>query len=223
MQFSEHLFSILREYASEELQGTNRWKLKQMEEVKKLGKLQSILLTAWFDAQKKHGCIAPTKNQLELRSIAQAMPFIQILEVISKSDLVIRMAGSGLEQRVGHSLTGRRLSESLLDGELTKIVPKLIADMAQNPFGLRRGFRNLCPENGVSRASTYDGVTLLLPLRGANGQINMAITVDEVETGSRQIFNTMTKTASDGSARMQETLWVDFIDVGHGIPEMLTS
>lgn len=192
-----------------------------MEEIKKPGKLQSILLTAWFDAQKKHGCIAPTKNQIELRSIAQAMPFIQILEIVSDCDLVIRMAGSGLEQRVGHSLTGRRLSESLLDRELTKIVPKLIADMAKNPFGLRRGFRNLCPEKGTSRASTYDGATLLLPLMGPKGQINMAITVDEADKGSLQIFNTMTKTASDGCARMQETLWFDFIDVGHGVPEML--
>jgi len=194
---------------------------KQMEKIKKPGKLQSILLTAWFDAQKKHGCIAPTKNQIELRSIAQAMPFIQILEVVSDCDLIIRMAGSGLEQRVGHSLTGRRLSESLLDRELTKIVPKLIADMAQNPFGLRRGFRNLCPEKGMSRASTYDGATLLLPLMGPKGQINMAITVDEADKGSLQIFNTMTKTASDGSARMQETLWFDYIDVGHGVPEKL--
>lgn len=192
---------------------------KQMEEIKKPGKLQTILLAAWFDAQKTHGCIAPTKNQIALRSIAPAMPFIQILEVVSDNDLVIRMAGSGLEQRVGHALTGRSLSESLLDSELSKVLPNLIVRMAKNPFGLRRGFRNLCPEKGFSRASTYDGATLLLPLMGPEGKINMAITVDEVDKGSLQIFNTMTKTASDGSSRMQETLWFDFIDLGQGIPD----
>ncbi len=193
---------------------------KQMEEIKKPGKLQTILLSAWVDAQKKYACAVPTKTQIELRSIAQAMPFIQILEVVSESDLVIRMAGSGLEQRVGHSLTGRSLSESLSDQNLSKTLPQLIESMEKAPFGLRRGFRNLCPEKGLSRASTYDGATLLLPLAGPEGKINMAITVDEADEGSRQIYNTMTKTTSDGSTRMQETLWFDFIDLGHGMPDL---
>ena len=191
-----------------------------MEEIKKPGKLQTLLLTAWFDAQKKYECIAPSKKQIELRSIAQAMPFVQILEVVSDNDLVIRMAGSGLEQRVGHSLTGRSLSESLSDDGLTNVLPHLIGCMKEKPFGLRRGFRNLVPAKTTSRTSTYEGATLLLPLVDAAGNINMAITVDEADKGSLQFSNAMTRNASDGSSRLQETLWFDFIDLGHGVPDL---
>ncbi|MDF1686149.1 MAG: hypothetical protein ACJAVO_002710 [Parvibaculaceae bacterium] len=191
-----------------------------MEEVKKPGKLQSLLLTAWFDAQKKYDCDVPTKNQIELRSIAQAMPFIQILEVVAEDDLVIRMAGSGLEQRVGHSLTGRNLSDSLEDKQLASMVPLMIAGMAKTPFGFRRGFRNLARETENSRASTYDGATLLLPLTGLDGQINMAITVDEADKGSRQLANTIGKNPCAESTRLQDTLWFDFIDLGHGLPDL---
>lgn len=194
-----------------------------MEEIKEPGKLQNLLLTAWFDAREKYKCLAPTKSQIELRSIVQAMPFVQILEIVSDSDLVIRMAGSGLEQRVGQSLTGRSLSESLLDEGLASILPKLIGDMKQNPFGLRRGFRNLVPATDTSRASTYDGATLLLPLADSEGKVHMAITVDEAEAGSMQLSNAMTKAASDGNARLQESLWFDFIDLGHGIPSLAGS
>lgn len=39
LSFSEHLFSILREYASEELQETNRWKFKTDERNQKTGEI----------------------------------------------------------------------------------------------------------------------------------------------------------------------------------------
>lgn len=194
-----------------------------MEEITKPGKLQNLLLAAWFDAHKKNGGIVPTKSQIELRPLVRAMPFIQILEVASNDDLIIRMAGSGLEQRVGHSLTGRSLSESLLDKELTKTLPYLITTMEQSPFGLRRGFRNLCLETVTSRASTYDGATLLLPLMGPSGKVNMAITVDEADKGSLQLADALTNAESTVSARMQETLWFDFIDLGQGVPDFATS
>ena len=221
--FGEHFFSILRDHAFEELWVRIVGKSKEMEEIKKPGKLQSLLLAAWFEAKKKHDGIAPTKSQIELRSIVQAMPFIQILEVASDDDIIIRMAGSGLEQRVGPSLTGRSLAESLLDKELTQALPHLIATMVQNPFGLRRGFRHLCLETVASRASTYDGATLLLPLMGPEGKVNMAITVDEVDKGSRQLADTMINAAEQCSARMQETLWFDFIDLGQGVPDLFQS
>jgi len=148
---------------------------------------------------------APFRADLRPGDIVSLLPNLMILEYRDPGQLIYRLTGTEIVNRMGHDFTGRNLYEISLPEEADSARYQFDALRAQ-PCGL---ILNLLLRS--HRDVAFVAELIFLPLSDRDGTINQLVTVvGEVKDNAK--FNVSGKIAS------MTALSSEFLDIGSGVP-----
>jgi hypothetical protein len=167
-----------------------------------LGAAGAALWAYWWSLPRDG--LVPPRAAFDPMRLARHLPIVSMTEHEAAGVWRVRLAGSGIVQRTGFSLTGVNYLDLLPAARRARQDARLGALLAQ-PCGALGGFRHRL-QSGVG----YQTRVLSLPLADAPGRVRLVVSTNE-------------KVQLDESLpgdRMTEVVPLEgrFIDIGAGIP-----
>lgn len=152
--------------------------------------------------------VAPSRNNLDMRSLAKFLPEMSIMERTAPGVVIHRLAGTGLVERIGHDFTGQSVLPLIAKMEAERIDQGVMV-VGEIPCGTFSLY-----ENTYSSGRRVQTETLGLPLDRGTGKppylflgLHRALSVIDYQDMKED--------------RVIDSNWMDgvAIDLGYGVPD----
>ncbi len=150
----------------------------------------------------------PQKSQISMTALKTILPYLVISEIRSRDAVVVRLAGTGLEEMAGRSLTGLNTLD-LTPPSQRSMVLLAYANMIDFRCGLF-----IRERIEFARGADADLQTLLLPLADKEGSTRFFIGV--YDFGASRF--TVNDTRRGSTFRHKAFDQISYIDLGFGCP-----
>jgi len=154
------------------------------------------------------GVAIPTRRQFNPTGISALLPYIFILEFVDAETIILRLAGTAIDDALGRSIAGKNIVD-LYKGEERAFFLDIQNRMIAQPCGAVLK-RQIILADGVKLKATSKN----LPLKGEDGVVRYNVGL---------VSSLMTEAETfDHDRRPEVSRITDFyyIDVGAGVPEM---
>lgn len=151
--------------------------------------------------------LLPSTGDIDPSQIAYILKDIAILDVIDPMNILYRLAGTGIAERMGEDPTGNNLIE-MTAPETRAMVSKILYMIVSHPVGAIATYENVY---STGKRSVVE--SLYLPLQKAEGQSDRIVSVHSRE---KTVTYEDEQAHSTVAAKILELKW---IDLGAGIPD----
>jgi len=151
--------------------------------------------------------LLPSTSDIDPSQIAYILKDIAILDVIDPMNILYRLAGTGIAERMGEDPTGNNLIE-MTAPDTRATVSKILHLIVSHPVGAIASYENIY---STGKRSVVE--SLYLPLQKAEGQSDRIISVHSQE---KTVTYEDEQTRSTVAAKILELKW---IDLGAGMPD----
>jgi hypothetical protein len=151
--------------------------------------------------------LLPNTSDIDPSQIAYILKDIAILDVIDPMNILYRLAGTGIAERMGEDPTGNNLIE-MTASDTRAMVSKILHLIVSHPVGAIATYENVY--NTGKRAVVE---SLYLPLQKAEGQSDRIVSVHSRE---KTVTYQDEQAHSTVAAKILELKW---IDLGAGTPD----
>lgn len=151
--------------------------------------------------------LLPNTGDIDPSQIAYILKDIAILDVIDPTNILYRLAGTGIAERMGEDPTGNNLIE-MTAPDTRAIVSKILHLIVSHPVGAIASYENVY--NTGKRAVVE---SLYLPLQRTKDQSDRIVSVHSRE---KTVTYQDEQSHSTVAAKIRELKW---IDLGAGIPD----
>ena len=161
------------------------------------------LLDAWLRLERRD-CV-PDRGLFNPMSVARILPVVSLVERIDDDEWRLRLVGTEIERRWGRTLTGCNYLD-LVSSEAAPMMLEEFRQVIRQPCG-SWSLRKLQLRSGA----TLTVETLRLPLRGADGSVNLIL-------GCSGEISRAYHTAADNPRAIATIANRHFFDIGAGVP-----
>jgi hypothetical protein len=151
--------------------------------------------------------LLPNASDIDPSQIAYILKDIAILDVIDPMNILYRLAGTGIAERMGEDPTGNNLIE-MTAPETRAMVSKILYMIVSHPVGAIATYENVY---STGKRSVVE--SLYLPLQKTEGQSDRIVSVHSRE---KTVTYEDEQAHSTVAAKILELKW---IDLGAGIPD----
>ena len=152
--------------------------------------------------------LVPHKEHIDPNKLRRVLPYISILDATRPEAPAVRLAGTAIRARYGREITGTDWS-NYIPPENRPRMRAIISLLMRQPCGIMFRYK-ISADGDIMR----EAETVSLPLRtGAAGPPNLIIAVTRDITARGVADSSLVETA-----RLENT-WVEFIDIGAGLPD----
>lgn len=151
--------------------------------------------------------LLPSTSDIDPSQIAYILKDIAILDVIDPMNILYRLAGTGIAERMGEDPTGNNLIE-MTAPETRAMVSKILHLIVSHPVGAIATYENIYSTGKRSLVES-----LYLPLQKAEGQSDRIVSVHSRE---KTVTYEDEQAHSTVAAKIRELEW---IDLGAGTPD----
>lgn len=150
--------------------------------------------------------LLPNASDIDPSQIAYILKDIAILDVIDPMNILYRLAGTGIAERMGEDPTGNNLIE-MTAPETRAMVSKILYMIVSHPVGAIATYENVY---STGKRSVVE--SLYLPLQKTEGQSDRIVSVHSRE---KTVTYEDEQAHSTVAAKILELKW---IDLGAGMP-----
>jgi len=170
------------------------------------GKGSPRLIGAWMTWRGQR--VLPRKADMELKDVAEFLPWISLMEVVNADLVRMRVAGTALRQIYGADITGRNIKDITAPGDWPERSRRYRSVVTQ-PCGTFYHRRDTLPDG---RIVSYEGIALPVDA-DATGQVRQMINIYS------PLQEQYTLETQRGDRVLPMPTSFHFVDIGAGVPD----